>query len=373
MKIEDRGFVYDAGQRASAESVASFTGLCPLASGRMLCTFQLGSAKHAVDSTVRLCRSADRGRTWQELAVRLQTTVNGVAGSLGSGEMVEVEPGRILLMVTWFDRSDPRQPLFDPVTEGLLPSKQLAAYSSDEGDTWTPWREVEIPSLKGCTITGPMLRWSDGAIAYAFESYKDFRDRGPATHGAWYIVSRDRGATFGSPVLVAQDPRAGIFYWDQRMCVGPAPGEYVSMFWTHDLKRKQDLPVHLCNGSSVGPVATAIPGQIAAPLLLENGDLLSFVVDRGKPGTMTLWRSPDRGLNWPESCVVHVHDERALLSQGKENIEYTEYWDDMLKWSFGHPALRSLGDGRVLVVFYAGVPGRLSIHWARVDVNAPKS
>ena len=38
----------------------------------------------------------------------------------------------------------------------------------------------------------------------------------------------------------------------------------------------------------------------------------------------------------------------------------------MGKWSFGHPALRSLDDGRVLLAYYAGVPDRMSIHWARV-------
>lgn len=111
------------------------------------------------------------------------------------------------------------------------------------------WRGIFDGRSRPSAATGPMLRWSDGAIAYAFESYKDFRDCGPAKHGAWYIVLRDQGATFGSPVLVAQDPEAGIFYWDQRMRAGRAPGEYVSMFWKYDLKRKQDLPVHISTES----------------------------------------------------------------------------------------------------------------------------
>jgi hypothetical protein len=83
-----------------------------------------------------------------------------------------------------------------------------------------------------------------------------------------------------------------------------------------------------------------------------------------------LWQSPDAGLTWPErsSLTIHVHDEQALLSQGKDNIDFKEYWEDMGKWSFGHPALRNLGDDRLLLAFYAGTPDRMSIHWARVRV-----
>jgi hypothetical protein len=64
--------------------------------------------------------------------------------------------------------------------------------------------------------------------------------------------------------------------------------------------------------------------------------------------------------------VVHTHDERAALSQGRENIDFKQYWEDMGKWSFGHPALRRLTDGRLLLAWYAGSPDRMSLHWARV-------
>ena len=119
---------------------------------------------------------------------------------------------------------------------------------------------------------------------------------------------------------------------------------------------------------AVPPRATSIPGQIAAPWRADDGSLLAFVVDRGRPGTLTLWRSRDGGATWPEadSLVVHTHEERAAISQGKEDIDFKQYWEDMGKWSFGHPAIRPLGPARVLLAFYAGSPDRMSIHWARV-------
>lgn len=377
LAVEARGTIFDATNRPAAERIASFTSLCPLGSGSILAGFQLGPAKHAPTSTVRLCRSRDAGATWQELPFRFETTWNGIPGSLAAAEMVEVSPGSVLLFTTWFDRSDPARPLLDPITEGVLHSKQLYTYSIDEGDTWSAWHELPTPGLTGCAMTGPPLLWHDGTIAFAFESFKEYDDPKPGRHAAWLMLSRDGGETFSDPYLVAQHPQHTVYYWDQRLCPAEAVGDYVALFWTHDLEQKMDLPVHLRRGALLGragsriPQETTIPGQIAAPLLLPDGRLLAFVVERNRrPGTMTLWQSSDGGATWPAdtSLVVHTHDERAVLSQGADNIDFTQYWEDMARWSFGHPAIRLLPDGRVLLAYYAGAPGCLSIHWTRVRV-----
>jgi len=373
MRIEDRGVIFDASRRSRSESVACFTSLCTTSSGAIISAFQVGPAKNAANSTLRLCRSRNQGRNWQELDSRFETTFNGVPGSITGGEMVEITPDRLLLIATWFDRSDPQRPLFDPATHGILPSKQLMAFSADDGDTWTSWSELRTDGLKGCSNTGPILKWRDGTIAYPFESYKEFNVATPATHGAWFMISRDGGLTFEKPVLVAQHPQHRLYYWDQRLCAGMNPGEFVGLFWTHDLENKRDLSVHVRKGSLLNntfqdnPIAqTTIPGQIAAPLLLEDGRLLAFVVNRIQPANLTLWASSDGGATWPERLVVYVHDEQAVLTQNGENVDFAQYWEDMGKWSFGHPAIRSLGGGKVLLAYYAGTPDRMSIHWARV-------
>lgn len=378
MHIEDRGMVYDARARPPSERVASFTSLCRLASGTLLCGFQIGQAKHSPDATIRLCRSHDGGRNWQIIAHRFPTVLAGVSGSLACAELIESISGRLLLFTTWFDRSDPARPLFDPVTEGILHSRQLVASSTDEGNTWSDWRELVTPGLTGCASTGPPVRWGDGTIGYAFESYKEHDDPRPSRHGAWLTVSRDDGATFGPPRLVAQHPEHKVYYWDQRLCATPNAGEFLAMFWTHDLEQKRDLAVHFRHGRlthdalALGPLRdSGIPGQIAAPYQAADGRLMAFVVDRGRPGTMRLWTSADAGHSWPPSAalLVYSHDEQARLSQGCSGIDFRQYWEDMGKWTFGHPAVCPLGEGRLLLAFYAGTPSELSIHWVRVNIH----
>jgi hypothetical protein len=376
--LEDRSTIFDATQQPPQGRIAYFTSLCLLRSGAILCGFQNGPSKHSAESTIRLCRSVDGGLNWETLPARFETVIDGVPGSLAAAELVEVAPGRLLLFAMWFDRTDPNRPLFDPVTEGILKSKVLLSSSADDGVTWRDWRELSTGNLKGCALTGPVVQWSDGSIALPFESFKEFDDPRPGRHAAWLIVSRDGGKTFSEPLLVAQHPEHQVYYWDQRLCSGPQPGEFTALFWTHDLAGQRDLTVHLrratvqgneVRGTPIHP--TSIPGQIAAPFLLPDGRLLAFVVDRSRPGTMTLWSSPDHGETWPEAdrLVVHTHDERAAITQGREQIDFKQYWEDMGKWSFGHPAIRLLPDGRVLLAWYAGTPDCMSLHAAKVRVG----
>lgn len=376
--LEARGLISDAAARPPHECIAFFDGLCRLRSGDLLAGYTVGPAKHAVTSTIRLSRSRDGGATWKETPHRFETSFGGVRGSLAGAEVVEVAPGRLLIATSWFDRSDPERPLFDPVTEGILHSRLLVAESSDAGETWGPWRAVETPGLTGCAGTGPWVSWPDGTIALAFESFKEFDDPKPGRHAAWLLPSRDGGKSFGAPFRVAQHPEHTVYYWDQRICPAGPSGEFLALFWTHNLQDKRDLRVHFLKASLKDgdksrdlPRETTIPGQIAAPLLWDDGRIFGFVVDRDRPGTMTLWQSTDGGATWPEAdrLVVHVHDERAKLSQGKENVDFKEYWEDMGKWSFGHPTMIRLDDRRALLSFYAGNPGQLSIHWARVRID----
>jgi hypothetical protein len=378
MFIEDRGLVFDATCEPSTRRIAFFSSLCVLRSGTILCGFEVGSAKHALNSTLGLCRSRDGGVRWEPLPVEFATTQGGVSGSLAGGEIVEAAPGRLRMIATWFDRSEPGRPLFDPATEGILHSKMLLATSDDEGQSWSAWEELRVKELAGCATTGPIIAWPDGTLAYAFESFKEFDDPRPARHAAWIVVSRDAGRSLAAPLLVAQDPQGSVYYWDQRLSPTGNIGEFVAMFWTHDRDAKRDLAVHMCraaitgDGLQVGPIqATSIRGQIAAPLVLDDGRWLAFVVDRARPGTMKLWLSRDAGQSWPNAdcLVIHQHEERAAVSPGGQSIDFAQYWEDMGKWSFGHPAIRRLDRQRVLVAFYAGMPDAMSIHWARVNVG----
>jgi len=290
-----------------------------------------------------------------------------------SSRLIQVD--YLLLIATWFDRSDPQQPLFDPETEGILHSRQLVAESADEGDSWTAWQEFSVGDLRGCSSTGPVMSFSDGSVGYPFESFREFDDPDPKHHAAWIMLSPDGGKIWNEPVQIASHPEDKIYYWDQRLCPGFNRDECIAMFWTHDLSRKTDLDVHLRTLKFTntemrqGPMQqTLIPGQIAAPLCLPDGRILALVVNRGTPSTMTLWQSCDDGASWPakDSSVLYTHEAQRLPSQSGSEIDFKQYWEDMGKWTFGHPAIKLLPDQTVLATFYAGDADQLSVRSVRV-------
>ena len=198
----------------------------------------------------------------------------------------------------------------------------------------------------GLRFDGPPVRWQDGTIGVAFESFKHYDDPNPASHAAWLILSRDGCKTFQDRVRVAKDPNDEIYFWDGRLCPTKNSGEFVGLFWTHHRTLRHDLNVHFLKSSISNMVSlpgpTSIPGQIASPLVLDDNSLLAFVVDRDRPGTLKLWRSDDGGQTWPttQTLVVHSHDEREVDANYKDQIDFSDYWDDMRKWSFGHPAAK---------------------------------
>ena len=107
-RISGRGVIHDTSAQPTNRRVAFFTALARLpSSDTWLSAFQIGSAKHAVDSTIQICRSTDSGQTWTALNPTLATCLDGIHGFLSAPALVETAPGHVLLFATWFDRSEP--------------------------------------------------------------------------------------------------------------------------------------------------------------------------------------------------------------------------------------------------------------------------
>lgn len=189
------------------------------------------------------------------------------------------------------------------------------------------------------------------------------------------MISADQGQTFHGPHRLCQDPAHELYYWDARLTPGSAPDSWISLYWTHDQPNQRDLTVHAqqgtftANGVVPGPVQrTGITGQISAPLCLDAQCWLAVVVNRELPGTIAVWQTRDAGTRWREALIVYSHAER-LSAKPSAGASVAEIWENIGKWGFGHPAIRRLGANQLLITWYAGDAGGMSIHWARVKLS----
>ena len=150
------------------------------------------------------------------------------------------------------------------------------------------------------------MRWPDGTIAFAFESFKEFDDPGPGRHAAWLMVSRDGGESFSRPLLVAQHPQHA------RSTIGTsgsAPARTTAsssaMFWTHDLARKRDLNVHLRRGTITADTISVDPIRSDDDPRADRG-----AVPVGRRAAAGL-----RGRSWPA-----VDDDAVVLARWRRYV-----------------------------------------------------
>jgi hypothetical protein len=207
-----------------------------------------------------------------------------------------------------------------------------------------------------------------------YESWKEWDDSSRGTHRANVILSHDGGQTWGKAITVATHPTGRLLYWDQRLAVNPDDGRIVDMFWTHDREAQEDVDMHINWGSPdaqtwTEPVSTGIAGQIAAPLALGGDRLFAAYVHRHDPPSLRALLSDDFGKTWnaaPELVFYGSQSGREAGTEGQR--EFGDYWADMGRWSFGHPAPVLLPNGDVFVAYYAGDSNAMGVHWVRIAI-----
>ena len=164
-----------------------------------------------------------------------------------------------------------------------------------------------------------------------------------------------------------------LYYWDQRQALWPDGQQLVGFFWTYDREREEDVDIHIswANMGSLSwrtPLGTGIRGQIATPVPLQDNRLLVFYVLRELPGSARLMTSPDGGRTWDRGSELVVYRQRGHRHNAQPE-GYSGAWEQMSKWTFGHPAAVTLDEKVLLCAYYAGRDeGCLSARWARIQI-----
>jgi hypothetical protein len=373
MRVVDRGTIFDARSAPREARFCTFPTLVRQDDGRLVAGFRTGSAKDSADEDVRIMASDDEGATWQSVSEGFGDVPPGSGGRIRCIALTVVGRYKLIASLSWLDRSNPTLPMFNPQTEGILPTKVLFAESEGGGCSWTDPREVPLLPHKGNAITGSIIVLKDGCLALPYEAWKEYDDTGPGKHHASLRISPDGGKMWPDMAAIAHDPAGRVLYWDQRVTVDPASGRLIAMFWSYDRCAKRDLDIHIAWSTPDGrqwsaPQSTGIAGQIAAPLAIDGQRVLATYVHRHYPPSLRTVLSSDFGKTWTVAEEL-VFYEKAYSKQesgmgGKR--DFADYWTDMGVWTFGHPTALLLPKGDVMVAFYAGDETAMSIYWVRI-------
>jgi len=331
----------------------------------------VGSQKDSADGKVMLSRSSDQGLTWSSPTFLSLGPYASQPCEQHYAPLSVLDDGRLLCAMMVVERTDPGLPFFHPKTEGLLPMRTWFCESLDSGRTWERYREMDAaPYHSPMPITGPVLQLANGDLACQFEVNKDYDDPRPWRHAAAWKISRDSGQTWPDCIEVAHDPADRLMYWDAHYALGPK-GFCVASFWTYNHAEGRDAPIHLSFSHDNGrhwslPQDTNITGQIAHPVLLEDGRIVLLYIERFETRSIRALVSDDLGKSFYGDFVVYEQSKSQPAPLQKATA--AEYLQEMDAWTFGRVDALAEPNGDIAIVFYAGNREATNIYWSRLRV-----
>lgn len=373
MRVLDKGQVRGL-QKAFGLPSVSFPTIEILPSGRWLAGFRAADKKKdALSMKAMMTWSDDQGKTWVSPFEPVQLPlVDGRPGNSHSLYFLALGESKVLLLINWVDAGDPHAPFFDPATESLKDTRIFYSISDNEGADWSDPCLIDSQAAGGpVPLTGPPMRLADGSLICQFEINKFRGDSKPWIHRSALLFSRDGGFSWPEMRLVTNQP--GMFYWDQRPLVLSDGKRLVNFFWTFDGVTNQYRNIHRSESADGGkswsqPQDTGVYGQPGRPVQLPDGQLVLVTIDRRKFPEIFLHLSNDEGKSFDSSdCLVSFDQER----QDSQFMKMDEAWEEMSRYSVGHPQLLALENGDIMVYFYQG-PGSdtTAIHFIRIATEA---
>jgi hypothetical protein len=372
MKITSRGSITKPLDDKNFSSNA-FPCIEKLPSGRWLASFKASEKKGDCDFMHAVMTwSDDEGATWATPYEPFKLPdISGVPGQSRTSYFLSLGGKKVLMLVNWVDTSDLSKPYYDPVNSSLKDTRIFFAFSEDEGETWSAPRLMNTdPVYDPTPLTGAPFRLQDGTIVCQFEINKHDWDKTEWVHKSALIFSPDEGKTWSNVIKVTEEP--GMYYWDQRPNVLADGKTIVDFFWTLDGKKQQYLNIHASESLDGGKTwskiwDTGVYGQPGQPVDLGDGRIAAIDIDRTVRPIITLRTSRDRGRTFDEMLTVYDSD---LKKQDSRNISMDDAWDEMTRFSVGHPTLLNLGGGEILAYYYAGDHSdRTRIEFARILVH----
>jgi len=375
MQIVETGVV-NRGQPGGRRAVSSFPSLTVVDRDTLLAVYRVGSVKDyglgptkdSDDQMTELRWSGDLGRTWSEPVSPFSTIVDGVRGTPQVCYITNLGRGHLLAATLWINREAyPGKRLFNPETNGMLPCSILLADSHDAGRTWSPQRVVSTPMA---SLTDPIKRFPDGTLALTLETNNHYEQPAPWHLRVIYLLSKDNGKTWGTPVTVAEDPAHKVFYWDQRAAVAP-DGAIVSFSWTYEAPTNSYLNVRRNisrdQGKSwLGFEDLGFTDQPSHPAILPDGKVVVAWVDRFKTGSIRARLSERIDAPFLDETEVVLYEHKEKETTGDDTTKLVR---QIVHWSYGLPFAEALPNGEVMVAYYAGTDTAMDIHWARLRLS----
>ncbi len=266
-----------------------FPNVCELKDGTLMASIVIGQAFESVDSINYKCFSYDGGKTWTEPQKMLDfTSVNRPVSDYG--KITRLNNGDIVIVGYAYFRDNPRLPLGNPETGGVLDDMVYFAISKDDGKTFSIPKEIKCAWGPHIEASAPITELKDGSLITPITGFPDWNG---VSHGPMLgrmLRSNDGGKSWSDDVI-SMNFNKDVTCFEQRTCQLES-GTIVSIGWNEDVTLGERLCNHYTfstdNGKTFSaPISTGIMGQASSVCAIGGEKLLalhSVRRDTDKPG-----------------------------------------------------------------------------------------
>ncbi|NLD87289.1 MAG: exo-alpha-sialidase [Clostridiales bacterium] len=365
MNTEFISVVYDNPLPQLRSRQAAFPNLTQLRDGTILCAFQIGEAFESVDGASYLSRSTDGGRTWSvpnRMFPCLEVKVSE------SCKVTALSDGSIIAVGYRYYRQDPRKPIGNPETGGLLDDDVFISHSFDDGITWSEQEIIRCRWGQHVEASAPITELHDGSLVTPITGFPDWDGNMTDTMCGRLLKSINGGKTWYDDTICMSFPSNKVTCYEQRACQLP-DGRIVVIGWNEDTESGDRMNNHItvsCNNGSTfsTPFDTGIRGQASSVLSIGGNRILSLHAirrDTDKPGiygyisnlSSDRWSTLDSFLLWEPSFPI------------MKDYRMAEIFSSL---KFGQPGAIMLSDGSVLASFWYAEQGQYKIKVIKLSI-----
>ena len=346
-----------------------------LPDGEWLSVLRVGSALYSPDGILELFRSQDRGATWDRQGPFIDRSKDPVHYSEMEGVFSGMRDGSLMMRVSRCDMTDPDVLMFNEETGGLKPTHDAWVRSTDNGRTWTD--PVEIPiqrhfdeGVEPAPMSG-VIELADGSWFHCMGSWKSYNNAGPYDLQSYGLFSRDRGATWGEKIEIADGSQTNRSY-SHGVPVELRDGRLMIAYWVAEpqLQSYYDLHTVVSTDDTAQswepPKATGIPGQTSHVAQLGGDRLIIIYSHRDntdQPGIKVVG-SADGGETWDLDDPLVVWDAYGKESLGVARTDTYPSSHDAI--AYGAPRLTTLDDDRAVAAYWCTQGADTHCRWAIV-------
>ena len=371
VKVVDTGVISQNHNPGYEYSFACHSHLAQLSNNELLCAFQSGQALYSVDSVMKQARSTDGGNTWNSEGLIYDPVNDKRPYSYHAPVLCRVSNNSLVITAQRWDRSDPKHPVFNEETAGILPAETIFFQSTDNGANWSGPQVLNVPEGMIITPSCPIVVLRDGRWLQCFDQWHDYNDPGPYRARTVGLFSIDEGKNWGNPVIFGDGEHVGKGHWHGRV-IQSLEGGLFTMFWTADSASGNNLTLHRSIGSPDGyqwsdPEPTNILGQTNWSVDLGDGKMVVIYTAResSPPGFFTAL-SLDGGKSWDLKNQELVWDATGRDKIGVDVSDAYPRNHDTI--SFGAPTATLLADGDIFTTFWCTEISVTQIRYARLRV-----